>query len=134
MRKLLKTILLSATLALSSCGALNSTIDKGVDGGKELVTHATEEIGRLKTEVLEEVSQLKTEVLEEVKATVEEVMPKVVETVLNADGVAFLIVTVTGLLGLVVLVALLLLLGAFRTAYRRWQHPRNCPARSQDSQ
>lgn len=133
MRKLLTTILISAALALNSCNALDGTIDKGVDGGKELVTHASEEIGRLKTDVLQEVSQLKTEVLEEVKATVEEVMPKVVETVLNADGVAFLIVAVTGLLGLVVVTALLLLLGAFRAAYKRWRHPRNCPARSQDS-
>lgn len=123
MRNLLKTILISATLGLSSCGTLNGTIDRGVDGGKELVTHATEEIGKLKTEVLEEISQLKTEALEEIQVTIQdtvkEVMPKVVETVLNADGVAFLIVSVTALLGLVVITTLVAILRMLWNLWRR---------------
>ncbi len=105
MKKLLMTMMLAA---LSSCGAFDTTIEKGVDGGKELVTHATEEIGKLKTEVLEEV-----------RVTIEEVMPVVVETALNADGVAFLIVAVTGLLGLVVITALVVILRLMWNLWRR---------------
>jgi hypothetical protein len=120
MRNHLKMLILSAILALSSCSALDNTIDKGVLGGKELVTHASEEIGKLKTEVLEEISQLKTETLAEVRETVEEVMPRVVESILDADAVAFLIVAVAGLGCFVVVSLLLLILGASRAAYKRW--------------
>ncbi len=105
MRKLL---ILCATLALSSCGAFDRAIDHAGDEGKEIITHMTQEI-----------SKLKTETLEEVRTTVEEVMPQVVESILNADAVAFLIVSVVTLGGLVVIVALLLLLGTARAWWRR---------------
>jgi ABC-type bacteriocin/lantibiotic exporter with double-glycine peptidase domain len=99
------------TLALSSCGALRGTIDHTVDQGKILVTHVTDEIRALKTETLEEVRE-----------TVEEITPKLIESILNADGVAFLIVSVTFLLSLVVVVALILLLG---TAWSWWRRIRS---------
>lgn len=131
MKKLLTSIALCATLALSSCGVLDGTIDKGVIGGKDLVTHTSEELGKLKTEVLVEtqemVSELKTETLQEVRVTIEEMMPQVVETFLNADAVAFLIVGVTGLGALVVLVALLLLLGTARAWWKRLSNRSNPP-------
>ena len=131
--KWLRNLTLCATLGLSSCGALDGTLDKGGIVGRDLVTHTTTELGKLKTETLKEVkselSELKTETLREVRETIKEVTPQVVEDIMNSDAVAFLIVSVTLLGGLVVVVALLLLLGAARSAYKRWQHPRGCSAR-----
>jgi len=129
MKRLLTSLALCTTLALNSCGVLDGTIDKGVLGGKDLITHTTQEIGKLKDELTKDISQLKTETLQEVKTTIEEMMPELIETALNADAVAFLIVSIAGLLGLVVIAALLLLLGAARTAYKRWRHPLGCSAR-----
>jgi hypothetical protein len=116
-------LILCMTLSLSSCGILSDSIDKGLTGGRELIAHTTEEFGKLKTETLQEVRQ-----------TIEEVTPKVIESFLNADAIAFLIVTVSLLGGLVVLTALWLILGAARTLYKRWQHPPNCSARHLDKQ
>ncbi len=118
MKRLLTSLALCATLALSSCGAVEHVIDQAGDEGKEIITHMTKEIGKLKTETLAEV-----------RTTVEEMMPEVVASILNADAVAFLIVAVVALGGLVVIVALLLLLGAVKTAYKRWRHPKDCPSR-----
>lgn len=124
---------LTLCATLSSCGTLDGTIDRGGIVLEDLVTHTTQELGKLKTEALREIkeqmSDLKTETLREVKETIEEVTPQVIEDVMNSESVAFLIVSVTFLLGLVVVVALLLLLGAARTAYRRWQHPKDCSLR-----
>lgn len=114
-------IALLAILALSSCGTLDSTVDRAGDRTEAVVTHAVTEI-----------RSLKTETLTEVRNTIEEVTPKVVDQVLNTEAVAFLIVTFTFLLALVVIVALLLLLGAARTAYKRWQHTLDCSARPQN--
>lgn len=108
MKRLLTSLAICATLALSSCGMLNDTLDKGGDVGKDLVTHTTDELGKLKTETLAEV-----------RATVEEMMPEVVESILNADAIAFLIVSVVALGSLVVIVALLLLLGTARAWWKR---------------
>lgn len=134
MRKALAALLLALTL--SSCAALEGTVDHAADRTERLVTHTTEEIRALKTEVLAEtkeaISELKTETLREVQDTVEEMTPRLVDQVLNTESVAFLIVAVTGLLGLVVVVALILLLGAARTTYRRLRHPKGCSARPQD--
>jgi len=132
MKRLLASLILSVTLILSSCGAVEGAIDHAGNRTEQIVTHATGEIGKLKTEVLEEISILKTETLKEVRETVEEMMPQVVQSILNADAVAFTIVSIVVLGGLVVLIALLLLLGAARTAYKRWQHPQGCSARQLD--
>lgn len=133
MRKWLISLILCATLGLNSCGALDGTIDRGGVVLEDVVTHTTQELGKLKTEVLVEtkqaISELKTEILQEVKETIKEIMPQVVEDIMNSDSVAFLIVAVTLLGGLVVVVALLLLLGAVRVVYKRWQHPRGCSTR-----
>ncbi len=130
--KWLMSLTLCATLGLSSCGTLDGTIDHGGIVLEDVVTHTTQELGKLKTETLKEVkkeiSELKTEVLQEVQETIKEVTPQVIEDVMNSDSVAFLIVSVTFLLGLVVIVALLLLLGAARAIYKRWRHPKDCPA------
>lgn len=108
MKRLLAGLILCATLALSSCAALKDTIDHTVDQGKVLVTHVTDEI-----------RDLKTETLEEVRTTIEDVTPQIVESILNADAVAFMIVGITLLGGLVVVIALLLLLGTARAWWRR---------------
>ncbi len=121
MKRLLTSLILCVTL--SSCGVLDKTIDKGLTGGRELIAHTTEEFGKLKTETLQEVRQ-----------TIEEVTPKIVESFLNADAIAFLIVAMSLLGGLVVLTALWLILGAARTAYKRWQHPPDCSTRHLDRQ
>ena len=109
-------------LALSSCGTLNDTIDHGVDGGKEIVDHITEKVGEAKTEILEEtkglISALKTETIQEVEEAVDRPLPRLINAILNADGVAFLIVSVTVLLGIIVLVALYLLIGSVRAWWR----------------
>lgn len=131
MKRLLASLVLLTTL--SSCGTFDSTVDRAGDRTEKLITHTTEELRGLKTEVLQEtteaLSELKTEVLEEVRITIEDMMPRLIETALNADAVAFLIVSVVGLLGLVVTVALILLLGAIWTSYKRWQHPKDCSSR-----
>ena len=127
MRRWLTSLLLCATL--NSCGALDGTLDKGGIVGRDLVTHTVEEVRVLKTEVLKEISTLKTETLREVRETVKEVTPQLVEDVMNSESVAFLIVSVTALGGLVVVVALLLLLGAAKAVYKRWQHPKGCSQR-----
>lgn len=118
-----KRILASVALilTLSSCSAVKDAVDHTVDQGKTLVTHVTDEV-----------RDLKTEVLEEVRETLEEVTPNVVgsavEEFLNADGVAFLIVSVTFLLGLVVVVALILLLGTARAWWKRIRSKPNSTA------
>jgi hypothetical protein len=121
--KWMRNLTLCATLGLSSCGALDGTLDKGGLVGRDLVTHTTAELGKLKTETIKEVkheiSELKTEILRETRATIEEMTPKVVESFLNAEAVAFLIVSLTGLLGFVVVVAGMLLLGAARALWKR---------------
>lgn len=121
--KWLRNLTLCVTLGLSSCGALDGTLDKGGVVGRDLVTHTTTELGKLKTETIREVkreiSELKTEILRETRATIEEMTPKLVESFMNAEAVAFLIVSLTGLLGFVVVVAGMLLLGAARTLWRR---------------
>ncbi len=106
MKKLLTSLILCATL--SSCGAVDHAIEHAGDEGRELITHMTQEIGKLKTETLEEV-----------RTTVEEMVPQVVESILNADAIAFLIVSVVALGGFVVVVALLLLMGTARTWWKR---------------
>lgn len=108
MKKLLTSLALCVTLILSSCGAVDHAIEHASDETKEVITHMTQEIGKLKTETLEEV-----------RATVEEVVPRVVESILNTDAIAFLIVSVVTLGGLVVIVALLLLLGTARAWWKR---------------
>ena len=108
MKKLMMSLSLLTILLLNSCGLVDDTIDKGVVGGKELIVHTREEIGKLKTETLQEI-----------KETIEEVLPNVVNTILNADAIAFLIVVITGLGALVVIVALLWLIGLFRVVYKR---------------
>lgn len=121
--KWLSSLALCATLALSSCGAFDGTLDKGGIVGRDLVTHTTTELGKLKTETIKEVkqeiSELKTEILQETREAIEEVTPKVVDAFLNAEAVAFLIVSITGLIGFVVVVAGLLLLGAARALWKR---------------
>jgi CHASE3 domain sensor protein len=111
-KKMLVSIVL--ILTLSSCSAVRDAIDHSVDQGKTLVTHVTDEI-----------RDLKTETLEEVRETIEEITPNIVEEILNADGVAFLIVSVAFLLGLVVVTALILLLGTARAWWRRIQSKPN---------
>lgn len=111
---------LTAIILITSCAGLIETVDQAGDRGEALITHTTEEIGKLKTETLAEVSQLKTETLTEVKSTIEEITPKLIESVLNTDAVAFLIVATTSLLGVVVIVSLVLLLGAARALFKRW--------------
>lgn len=120
-RKILTSLLL--ILTLSSCAAVEDAIDHAGDEGRGLITHASDELGKLKTEILEEV-----------EATIERTMPQVIESILNADAVAFLIVAVTILGGLVIVTTLLLLLGAARAVYKRTQHPRGCSVRSQGRQ
>ena len=115
-RKMLANIALLPIL--SSCGAVDHVIDQAGDETKKIIIHMTEEVGKLKTETLAGV-----------RTTVEEMMPEVVASILNADAVAFLIVSVVALGGLVLIVALLLLLGAARAAYKRWRHPKDCPSR-----
>jgi hypothetical protein len=120
-KRLLTSLAICATL--SSCGVLDKAIDHGVSGGKELVDHITEKIGEAKTEALQEtqeaISDLKTEILQEVEEAVDRVVPRTIDTILDADAVAFLIVSVTFLLGLVVIVALVLLLGTARSWWKR---------------
>lgn len=109
MRKWIMSLAILTTLTLNSCGVVEDSIEKAGDEGKELITHMKEEIGKLKTETLAEI-----------KITIEDTMPQVVESILNADAIAFLIVAVTALGSLVVIVALLLLLGAAKAFYKRW--------------
>lgn len=118
MKKLMMSLSILTTLLLNSCGIFDDTIDRGVVSGKELIAHTGEEIGKLKTEVIAEISALKTEILLEVKEAVEDVLPNVVDTILNADAVAFLIVVITGLGALVVIVTLLWLIGLLRIVYK----------------
>lgn len=127
-------IALLALLTLSSCGTLDSAVDHAGDRTERVVTHTTGEVRKLKNELKQDISELKTETLTEVRETVEEMVPKAVDQVLNTEAVAFLIVTVTFLLGLVVVVALILLLGAVRTLYKRMRHSRDCSARQQSRQ
>jgi hypothetical protein len=137
MSKWLRNLILCATLGLSSCGVLDGTLNKGGVVGRDLVTHTTTELGKLKTETIKEIrgelSELRSETLREVRKTIEEVTPQLVEDVMNSDSVAFLIVSVTLLGGLVVVVALLLLLDTARTVYKRWRHPQGCSARQLDT-
>lgn len=121
--KWLRNLTLCATLGLSSCGVLDGTFDKGGVVGRDLVTHTTAELGALKTatirEIKHEISALKTEILQETRKTIEEMTPKLVESFMNAEAVAFLIVSLTGLLGFVVVIVGLLLLRATRALWRR---------------
>ena len=52
---------------------------------------------------------------------IEKVAPKIIESVLNSDSIAFLIVSVVGLGIIVVLVALWLLIGTTRAWWKRIQ-------------
>lgn len=117
----MKKLMLICLLGLASCAALEETVDHAADRTERLVTHTTQEIGKLKTETLKEV-----------KDTVEEVVPRVVdqavERILGDEAVAFLIVTFTGLLGLVVVVALILLLGTARAWWKRLRNRSSPPA------
>ena len=135
MKRLLSSLILCLTL--NSCGIFDNTLDKGGVVGRDLVTHTTTELGALKTETIQEVkegmSELKSEILQETRETIEEMTPKLVESFLNAEAVAFLIVSLTGLIGFVVVIAGLLLIGAARTVYRRWRHSRDCSARPQNT-
>ena len=123
MKKWLRTLTLCATLGLSNCGTLDGTVDRTGVVLEKVVTHTTEELGKLKTETLKEVkselSELRTETLREVRETVKEITPQLVEDIMNSDSVAFLIVSITGLIGFVVVVAGLLLLGAAKALWRR---------------
>ena len=121
--KWLRNLTLCATLGLSSCGTLDGTVDRTGVVLEAVVTHTTQELGTLKTEAIkefkQEISELKTEILRETRETIEEMTPKLVESFLNAEAVAFLIVSLTGLLGFVVVIAGLLLLGAARALWKR---------------
>lgn len=121
--KWLRNLTLYATLGLSSCGVLDGTLDKGGLVGRDLITHTTTELGALKTEAIKEIkheiSELKTEILRETRKTIEEMTPRLVESFMNAEAVAFLIVSLTGLLGFVVVIVGLLLLGSARALWRR---------------
>jgi hypothetical protein len=112
---------LIALLTLSSCGALDGAVDHAAERTEALVVRTAEEIDRLKDEIIIDIGGIKTEIIEEVGNKIEEVAPVVVDTALNTEAVAFLIVAVTFLLGLVVIVALVLLLGATRALYAKWR-------------
>ena len=137
MRKLLSSLAICATLALSSCQALDNTIDHAGDRTEKLVTHTTQEIRGLKDELKEDLSKLKTEALSEVRTTIEEMTPVVVERAvdkaLNAEAVAFMIVSLTGLIGLVVVVAVLIILGFFRALWKRLAGNSKLPQASKES-
>lgn len=107
----LPRIALLALLTLNSCGALDGTVDHAADRTEALVSHTVDEVRSLKTETLQEVRTTLNEV-------VPEVVDKAVAKVLGNEAIAFLIVSVTFLLGLVVLVALYLLVGSVRTWWK----------------
>ena len=106
MRRPLSVLLVALTL--SSCGTIQDTVDHTAERTERLVDHTTQQL-----------NQLKTETLKEVKETIEYVMPNIIETILNNEAVAFVIVSITCLLGLVVVVALVFILGLIRALWKR---------------
>jgi len=101
----IKALILTTLVLLTSC----TTISDAQDASKDVIDY----IGAKADEIT-------TNTLEKVESTVSETVPSVVNTILNSEGVAFLIVTISVLLGFVVIAALYLLIGSARAGWKRW--------------
>jgi len=96
-RKILASIAL--TLTLSSCAALDNTVDHAADRTQQLVDETLDGVDK-KLEVI--VPRAAKEIGDTLDATL--------ENFLNSDIVAFVIVGITGLLGITLLCLLLIIL------------------------
>ena len=123
LKKILTATILS--LSLSSCGAFNSTIDKTIEGGKELSTHIKDEFTVLRDETLKAVDKRLEQLgplIDERVNNVGTMLDATVSGFLNSDLMAFIIVALTCLVGISLIFIIILVLGEARA---RWLKLRN---------
>ena len=98
MRTLILTML---TLMLTSC----STLDRVNDTSKDIIDYLGEKTDEITTDTLDKV---------------ESTISTAVDTLINSEGVAFLVVVATLLSSFVVLTSIYLLVGSARAGWKRW--------------
>lgn len=115
MKQIVKTFGIAILALLSSCAA---TIDHVANQTTLLVDHTAEKLTTLKSEAVVEVTQAVQDSLDKGMEKLGATLDATIQGFFNSDVVAFVVVSIVGLLALVVLVALYLLIGFVRTWWK----------------
>jgi hypothetical protein len=102
MKTLISTILI---LTLASCSSLRDVNDTS----RDIIDYLSDKT-----------HDLADSTLDKVESTISDTVPNIVNSVLNSEGIAFLVVVSTVLLSFVVLTSIYLLVGSARAGWKRW--------------
>ncbi len=105
-------------LILNSC----SVVDRAANRTQQLVDHSFQKLSDLKTEILTEMDQKFQVMVPRATSEIGDRLDATLDGFLNSDVVAFVIVSATVLLSLVVIVTLLLLYNTARAWWKRLRH------------